>query len=81
MNLPWQLQFDLWLRYIEELPALNVPSYVTLDVRLGWRPFQSLELSLVGQNLVEYRHAEFVEPNVIPAQIERGVYGKVTWRF
>lgn len=81
MDLPWNLEFDLWLRYVDALSGIDVNSYVTMDVRLAWRPFQNLELSLAGQNLVQKSQAEFVEANVIPAKIQRGVYGKITWQF
>jgi iron complex outermembrane receptor protein len=58
----------------------RVPGYVTFDVRLGWRPRSDLELSVVGQNLPEEHHAEF--PGDGPQkEVERGVYGKVTWSF
>jgi iron complex outermembrane receptor protein len=85
------LEFDLWIRYVDTLPRLNVTNlqvdsrvadYVTLDVRLAWKPIPSLELSLVGQNLLESRHLEYIpEAFPFPTEVERGVYGKVTWRF
>jgi iron complex outermembrane receptor protein len=36
MNLPYDLELDFALRWIDRLPAPNVPSYVALDARLGW---------------------------------------------
>jgi iron complex outermembrane receptor protein len=61
----------------------GVPSYVTLDLRLAWRPVKNLELALVGQNLLENRHQEF-RPEQYSRQVyevERSVYGKLTWKF
>ena len=85
------LQLDLWMRYVDTLPRLNVTNlqvdsrvddYLTLDVRLGWQPIPRLELSLVGQNLLESRHLEYIpEAFPFPTEVERGVYGKVTWRY
>jgi iron complex outermembrane receptor protein len=43
----------------------------------GWR---QLELSVVGQNLLHDRHAEFGPPEA-RGEIERGVYGKIAWGF
>ncbi|TMP97944.1 MAG: TonB-dependent receptor [Verrucomicrobia bacterium] len=59
MDLPAHLQFDATVRYVDTLPSPNVPSYLTFDVRVAWQ-FKSLELSIVGQNLLDHRHPEFV---------------------
>jgi len=41
-----------------------------------------LELSLVGQNLLEQRHLETItDLTVVRHEVERSVYGKVTWAF
>lgn len=84
LDLPRNVELDLWIRYVDHLPALDVGSYTTLDARVSWRPVESVELSLVGQNLLEDRHLEF-RPEVFspfqPAEVERGLYGKVTCRF
>lgn len=77
------LELDLTARYVDELPALATDSYVSLDLRLGWKPVSRLELSLVGQDLLEGSHVEFA-PEVIPTHptgVERGLYGKLIWRF
>ena len=83
MSLPYKTELDVWARYVDQLPALNIPSYITLDVRLGWRPTPELEFSLVGQNLLDPHRPEFRETLVsyAPTEIQRGVYGKVAWRF
>jgi len=68
---------------VDSLPALGIPSYITLDARLGWRPTPNIELAIVGQNLLDNQHPEFT-PTFIPTrqtEIERGVYGKITLRF
>jgi iron complex outermembrane receptor protein len=82
LNLPWNVEFDAVLRYVDNLNQRGplVPSYVSLDLRLGWRPTPNWEFAIVGQDLVEKRHTEFVGGG--PRQeIPRSVYGKVTWRF
>ncbi len=84
MDLPWNLEFDAWLRWVDRLPTLDVAGYVSLDIRVGWRPTEYLELSLVGQNLVEDHRPEYATDVTLPIpcfEAERSVYGKVTWRF
>jgi iron complex outermembrane receptor protein len=81
------VELDLWLRYVDDLPGIADPAvddYLTLDARLGWRPTQALEVSLVGQNLLGPRHFEAVSEGGAGArasQVERGVYAKVTWKL
>ena len=51
-------EFDLWPRYVDNLSGESIDSYVDLDARLGWRPTDSVEFSLVGQNLIDSRRKE-----------------------
>ena len=83
MDVMPNVELDLWVRYVDNLPSQDVGSYVTLDTRLGWKPHEHFELSIVGQNLLESHHPEF-EPDFIdtvPTEVERSVYGSVTWQF
>lgn len=84
VDLPYGLELDSSFRYVDTLESSNVSSYYNLDARLGWHASDSLELSLVGQNLLDRDHLEFVPGDfvVLPAhELQRGVYGKLTWRF
>lgn len=91
MDLSHNWELDLWGYYVGHLPAsgtaafrdgIKIDSYVSLNGRLAWRPFPDLEMSLVGQNLLDSRHLEFVEESVTaPTEIERSFYGKVRWEF
>jgi len=80
LDLPGSFQLDMVTRYISSLPATqfssNVSSYFTLDTRIAWQFQKKLELSLVGQNLLEKRHIE-----VGSVQIPRSIYGKITLRY
>jgi len=83
MDLPYRLQLDCTGRYVDHLSNQQIPSYVSLDVRLGWRPHRNLEVEIVGQNLLDHRHPEF-NPSIIQFQkteVERAVYGKITVIF
>jgi iron complex outermembrane recepter protein len=77
------VEFDLWLRYVDSLPGINIGGYVTFDTRLSWRPVKNLELSLVGQNLAHDHLLEFIPEiiNTLPTATERSFYGKATWTF
>jgi iron complex outermembrane receptor protein len=75
----WQL--DATLRYVGELPSLDIPDYVSADLRIARRWPQGYELALVGQNLWEARHAEFRSAAVpVATEVERGVYVEFSWR-
>jgi iron complex outermembrane receptor protein len=81
MNIPGGIELGVVFRYVDVLPKPYVPSYTSMDVRVGWRIINALELNLVGQNLLSGQHAEFVPSSPSPRKIERGVYGKIVWRF
>jgi iron complex outermembrane receptor protein len=83
MDLLPNVEFDTNVRYVDKLPNLQTPSYLELDLRLAWRPRKNLELALVGQNLLQDRHAEFSRTfvNIPRTEIERSFFGKITWRF
>lgn len=78
------LEFDLMARYIDRLVELEVPSYITMDLRLAWRPRKHLELAFVGQNLLQDHHYEFagntMQSPTYATEVPRGVYGTLTWR-
>ncbi len=87
MRSSWDLRenvdFDLTLRYVDCLTGYNVPSYVTMDARLAWRPQKHLELAVVGQNLLQDHHQEFGSvqlPGYEITDVPRGVYSTVAWR-
>jgi iron complex outermembrane receptor protein len=79
------LQLDTTLRYEGDikLNGVRIDSYVELDMRLGWRVAPELELSLIGQNLLDSRHPEFMPDfiNTQPTEVERSIYGKLVWHF
>jgi iron complex outermembrane recepter protein len=57
-------------------------SYTRLDSRLGWRLGESLELSVVGQNLLSPAHAEYHDAfSILHSLVARSFFAKVTWRF
>ncbi len=82
-DLPKDFELDAALYVIDELDALNIPSYNRLDVRFGWLPTETLEMSLAFQNLLDPRHPEFggFDGGISPTEVPHSVYGKVVWKF
>ncbi|MCK4843101.1 MAG: TonB-dependent receptor, partial [Methylococcales bacterium] len=83
LNVLPNLDWNLWFRYVDSIPDFTIPSYFTLDSRLAWKPIQSIQLSVVAQNLLDNQHPEFGNDITLSrsSQVERGVYGKVEWNF
>jgi iron complex outermembrane recepter protein len=87
LDLPAAFQLDAQLRAlaaVRQLPPAasgeGIPGYTELDLRLAWRGWQQMEISVVGQNLLRDHHPEFGPP-AQRGEVERAVYGKVAWGF
>ncbi len=89
LDLPHGIQFDLQLRYlsdVERLPEdvdgsnVDVDGYSELDVRLGWRANEQVEVALIGKSLLNDRHPEFGLA-AARGEIERSIFGRLTCRF
>lgn len=81
VTLPLGFEFGTIVRYVDLLPQPYVPDYMALDLRLGWKLFQRVELSIVGQNLLQDNHMEFIPSSPSPRLIQRSAYGKIIFRF
>jgi iron complex outermembrane receptor protein len=81
VNLPKRFEFDQVLRYASALPAQDVKSYGTGDVRLGWNPNSNIQISLVGRNLFQPEHREWGtgDPKQTPLGVRRSAYIKIGW--
>ncbi len=79
-ELPAGWECDANLRYVAPIYNQSVPGYTELDLRVGWRPTPAWELSLLGQNLLHPHHPEFNIP-AARRELQRSLYGKVSWRF
>jgi iron complex outermembrane receptor protein len=77
-------EFDLIWRYVDALPALGVPSYNAMDVRLAWTPRTDLELAVAGRHLLAGAHPEYGSDRFtgnVSTEVEPEVYGMITWRY
>jgi iron complex outermembrane receptor protein len=85
------LHLNLWARYVGALDIASnvaytsgmiVDDYLAFDANISWKMRENIELTLVGQNLFDSSHLEFVnEYFTPPIEIERSVYAKITWNF
>ena len=82
VDLPWRFELDTAVYWVDAVRNQGVNDYARLDVRLGWHPIPSLELSAAGQNLAQDEHDEFGPSfTALPTTVPRSFYGKVTWRY
>ena len=83
-DLPGNVELDLSPRYTDTLPSVKVDSFVELDARLAWKPFENLEISLIGQHLLDNHHPEYKQSVIVSTgstEIERSVFFKIEWSF
>ncbi len=83
MSLPYGFEFDQMLYYVDNISNQDVDKYVRVDVRLGWNPSENVEVAVIGQNLFDPQHLEYISSGagIAPTEVERSVYGKITWKF
>ncbi|MEN8177824.1 MAG: TonB-dependent receptor [Pseudomonadota bacterium] len=87
-DLRHDLELDTSLFYVDGLPNLDVPSYLSLNLRLGWHLTPDLELSLMGKNLTDDKHPEIAEfsgnapgQGLVSTQVERSFLVQAKWHF
>ncbi|WP_457665933.1 TonB-dependent receptor plug domain-containing protein [Thiolapillus sp.] len=89
MDLRDDLKLDLWVSYVDELRRTayslidsSVPAYTSFNARLAWTPARNIELSLVGQNLFDEHHPEFIGENFLtPTEVKRSWHVQMRWDF
>lgn len=82
----WRISDDVeWSNafyFVDHLSQPNIDQYVRYDTRLAWQVLPGVEFSVVGQNLLNPKHEEFIgyvfQNNV---EIPRSIYGNITWKF
>jgi iron complex outermembrane receptor protein len=79
-DLPNRTELDIGVRRVGSLPNPSVPAYTAADIRIAWRLHRELEVSVVGQNLLDSGHVEFGNP-VTGSEMARGAYVKLKWTY
>lgn len=90
-NVSASQQFDAWIRGSSGLErtlspytsTIQVPGYVTLDLRYAYKLNKDLEFALTGRNLVGPRRIEYVTDYVpaTPVIIEPSLLLSARWKF
>lgn len=82
LYLPQDVRFINAGYYVSKLPNQGVSSYFRFDTQVIWKATKNIELSLVGQNLLDNRHSEFgASLNETQNQMPRAVYGRISFRY
>ncbi len=91
LDLNDQTHCDFWLRYVDKLNVASVNAwsndwvvndYVELDISLSWQISQQLKAQLVGQNLLNSSHLEFIQESFTArTELKRSIYAKINWDF
>ena len=82
VNVSPGLEWGQTLYWTARLPDGGAPNHARLDTRLAWRLGERTEISLVAQNLLRPRFLEYSSTfQILGAQVQRSVFGKITWTF
>lgn len=80
LDLPYNVEFDNFFYFIDNLGG--VKNYIRFDTRIGWKPIDQLEFSLIGHNLLDDYHQEHTSGLYTPSvEIGRSVFGQMKVRF
>lgn len=84
------VNMDAMVRYVDHFfvrdiilgSIREIDSYVGLDLRVSWKPLKNLQLSLVGQNINDDAHMEYIDEAFgYPRQVERSFFGQIQLQF
>jgi iron complex outermembrane recepter protein len=68
--------------YVDHLDTGDVPSYVRVDLSVGWRPTEHTRLAVGVQNLLDSNHPEFGSDfTTDPTETPRSVFVQFTTQF
>lgn len=74
----WEVDSELY--WVDDLAGHDVDGYLRLDLRFGWKITDKWKLSILGENLIGERHAEFASTNgVVATEVPRQFFVKLTW--
>ena len=77
------MEFDFTVRYVDQVKGFDIDEYVAVDTRLSWRFSKQVELSLVGQNLLDSSQPEYLDNifDVSESEVERSIYARIELNF
>lgn len=84
----WDVQkdwrVDLWMRYVDRLKSTYVAAYTNMDARIAWKASRNIELSVIGQNLLDKQQLQFFRDTATGlnnSEVQRSVYFKMKLDF
>jgi hypothetical protein len=86
-DLPRGVEVDLMSMFVGELPQVvpqipATPSYTEAGFRVGWRINSQFELSLIGRDVLNHDHIEFISPtSTRVTRLERAIFTRFTFAF
>lgn len=82
VNLTRRLEWGQTLYWYAALPNGAAAAHTRLDSRVAWKAGERTEFSVVGQNLLRPGVFEFGNAfELAGTEVQRAVFGKVTWGF
>jgi iron complex outermembrane receptor protein len=74
---------NLWASYTDAIESIDIHDFWNLMARYAWRITHNTEVSIVGRNLLDSEHPEFVSElsDITPTEIERSVTAEVRYTF
>ncbi|CBL47239.1 TonB-dependent receptor [gamma proteobacterium HdN1] len=76
----WELDWSV--RYVDSIFNGAIPAHTDVDIRLMHRLSPTLNVSIIGKNLIDPQHPEFLDYNYAPDLIEirRSAHLQIDWR-
>ena len=87
LDLPRGLELDVMSRHVGALPQIvsqipATPAYSEATIRFGWRLSSRFEASLIGRDLLNADHVEFISPTSSRVtRLERAIFTRFTVAF
>jgi iron complex outermembrane receptor protein len=82
LDLPGRTEASVLLSRVGAIEGINVRPYTRLDLNLGWRATQHVDLAVGVQNLLRDPLGEFVDVSGVQALPARPqAFGELKWRF
>ncbi len=83
LDLPSRVELDATARYVSELPTPGTPAYTEAGFRTRLaRSRPSLELALIGRDLLHDDHFEFISPSAArQTRLQRALFTRATVTF
>ncbi len=82
-DLPWSLELNPMLRFVDSLSSIDVGSYYEADLQLAWKATDNLRLALNYTNAIRGQHQEYRTDYVTrPAsKLESSVFLNLMYKF